>query len=51
MSKDKLWVNYERYKKLKEYREYLERRLFAWAFYGIHPRQYPKFEEFKSRNK
>lgn len=51
MKQDKLWINYEQYKKLKEYREYLERKWWAWTFYGIHPGEYPEFEEFKSSNK
>ena len=51
MKQGKLWINYEQYKKLKEYREYLERKLCAWTFYGIHPGEYPEFEEFKGSNK
>ena len=48
---NKYWINYEEYKKLNEYWRYLESKWWASSFYGIHPGQYPEFEEFKSSNK
>ena len=47
----KYWMNYEEYKKLNEYTKYLESKWRAWAFYGIHPGQYPEFEEFQNCDK
>ena len=48
---NKLWMNYAEYKKLNEYTKYLESKWWAWAFHGIHPGQYPEFEEFKNCDK
>ena len=50
-NKYEVWMNYEDYKRFSEYAKYLERKWWAEHFYGIHPGQYPKFEEFQSGDK